>query len=68
MNTLKIILKPDTLNSMDNLHDIMMQALLMERSNFIELLVMNGFVMRAFLTVERLRQLYNDSVSLFRVP
>ena len=47
---------------MGSLHDIMMQALLMERLQFIELLVMNGFVMRKFLTVERMRQLYNDAV------
>lgn len=56
----------DTLNTIDSLHDIMMQALLMERVNFIELLVMNGFVMRKFLTVERLRTLYNDAAFKFK--
>ena len=44
-------------------HDIMIDALAYERSSFIELLVMNGFLMRPFLTVERLRELYNKSVS-----
>ncbi len=57
------IMAKDTLNTMSNLHDIMLQALLMERVHFIELLVMNGFVMRTFLTVERLRMLYNEAVS-----
>ena len=41
----------------------MTRALDLERTKFIELLVMNGFVMRSFLTVEKLRELYNDSVS-----
>ncbi len=47
----------------DNLDSIMIEALLMERSQFIEILVMNGFVMKNFLTVERLALLYNESVS-----
>ncbi len=42
----------------------MLQALLMERRAFIELLVMNGFVMKNFLTVEKLAKLYNEAVSL----
>ena len=44
-------------------HDIMIDALQSERCSFIELLVMNGFLMRPFLTVERLRELYNKSAS-----
>ena len=42
----------------------MLQSLLMERRAFIELLVMNGFVMKNFLTVEKLAKLYNEAVSL----
>ena len=61
------VMAKDTLNTMSNLHDIMMQALLMERVQFIELLVMNGFVMRTFLTVERLRMLYNEAVYYFKI-
>ena len=44
-------------------HDIMIDALQSERCSFIELLVMNGFLMRPFLTVVRLRELYNKSAS-----
>ena len=36
----------------------------MERRAFIELLVMNGFVMKNFLTVEKLAKLYNEAVSV----
>lgn len=57
----KILIK-DSLRDVD-LKDIMMRALLLERVNFIELLAMNGFVMRSFLTVEMLRRLYNEAVS-----
>ena len=46
--------------------DIMIQAILMERIGFIELLLMNGFVMKTFLTVERLAVLYNEQV-VFRI-
>lgn len=55
---------PDSLNDQHALGEIMFRALVMERANFIELLVMNGFVMRSFLTVEKLRTLYNEAVSL----
>ena len=41
----------------------MIQAILMERIGFIELLLMNGFVMKTFLTVEKLAVLYNEQVS-----
>ena len=44
--------------------DIMIQAILMERIGFIELLLMNGFVMKNFLTVEKLAHLYNEEVQL----
>ena len=54
----------DDLRKDDSLDDIMLQALLMERREFIELLVMNGFVMKNFLTVEKLAKLYNEAVSL----
>ena len=46
--------------------DIMIQAILMERIGFIELLLMNGFVMKTFLTVEKLAVLYNEQV-VFRI-
>ena len=42
----------------------MLQALLLQRTAFIELLVMNGFVMKNFLTVEKLAKLYNEAVRL----
>ena len=52
----------DSLTKEDSLDDIMQQALLMERRAFIELLVMNGFVMKTFLTVDILAKLYNQAV------
>ena len=58
---------PDTLRKEDSLDDIMLQSLLMERRAFIELLVMNGFVMKNFLTVEKLAKLYNEAVSLLNL-
>ena len=45
------------------LDDIMLQSLLLERVKFIELLFVNGFMMRNFLTIEKLKFLYNESVS-----
>lgn len=57
------ILVGESLTGISGIDGIMMDAISMERINFIELLVMNGFVMRTFLTVERLRELYNRSVS-----
>ena len=45
----------------------MLQALLLQRTAFIELLVMNGFVMKNFLTVEKLAKLYNEAVRLLRL-
>ena len=44
----------------------MLQALLLQRTAFIELLVMNGFVMKNFLTVEKLAKLYNEAVTQFQ--
>lgn len=57
------ILKGESLVGISAMDSIMMDALDFERTKFIELLVMNGFVMRSFLTVERLRELYNRAVS-----
>ena len=54
----------DSLTKEDSLDDIMQQALLMERRAFIELLVMNGFVMKTFLTVDILAKLYNQAVRI----
>ncbi len=42
--------------------DTIRHALLKERVKFIELMIMNGFVMRNFLTVQNLAQLYNEAV------
>jgi hypothetical protein len=50
---------------MTALNATMMQALLMERVKFIELMLMNGFVMRNFINVETLRELYNDQVTIY---
>ena len=44
--------------------DIMLEAILFQRVKFVDLLLMNGFVLRNFLTVERLEILYNDGVRL----
>ena len=54
----------ESLVGVSNIDSIMMDALHFERTDFVELLVMNGFVMRNFLTVERLRELYNRAVKL----
>ena len=41
--------------------EVMTRALLMERVEFVELLILNGFSFRQYLTVARLRELYNES-------
>ena len=41
--------------------EVMTKALLMERVQFVELLILNGFSFRQFLTVARLRELYNEA-------
>ena len=46
--------------------EVMTKALLMERVEFVELLILNGVSFRQFLTVARLRELYNESS--FRHP
>ena len=43
--------------------DIMLQAILYQRKEFIDLLIMNGFLMQSFLTVKNLRILYQEGVS-----
>ena len=45
-----------------DLDEVMTKALLMERVAFVELLILNGFSIHKFLTVKRLRDLYNDAV------
>ena len=40
----------------------MIQAILMERIGFVDLLLTNGFIMKNFLTVEKLANLYNEQV------
>ena len=44
------------------LDELMIKALNMQRKNFIEALVVNGFSMGNFLTVEVLRELYQDAI------
>ena len=56
----------ESLKKNDSLDDIMLQGLLLQRTAFIELLVMNGFVMKNFLTVEKLAKLYNEAVTQFQ--
>ena len=41
----------------------MTKALLMERVEFVDLLLLNGFSIRQFLTVRRLRELYNEAAA-----
>lgn len=48
-----------------DLDDIMLKSLLLERVKFIELLFVNGFMMRNFLTVEKLKTLYNETVKCY---
>ena len=57
----------DALRTTSMLNETMKRALIMERVKFIELMVMNGFVMRGFLTVEILGMLYNDAVSILNL-
>ena len=45
----------------DLLSELMLKALLMDRKNFVEALVVNGFSMQKFLTVENLRELYEGA-------
>ena len=46
-----------------DLDEVMTKALLMERVEFVELLILNGFSLSKFLTVLKLRELYNESVA-----
>ena len=46
-----------------DLDEVMTKALLMERVEFVELLIMNGFSLHKFLNVLKLRELYNESVA-----
>ena len=57
----KILAHESTFIGQDS-EEIMLEAILHERVNFIDLLLLSGFVLRHFLTVERLEILYNDSV------
>ena len=43
--------------------EVMTRALLMDRVEFVELLILNGFSFRKYLTVSRLRELYNESAA-----
>lgn len=44
------------------LEEVMIRALLMDRKDFVELLILNGFSMADFLTVKNLRELYNQGL------
>ena len=46
----------------ESLEDVMIRALLMDRKDFVELLILNGFSMTDFLTVKNLRDLYNQGL------
>ena len=43
--------------------ELMIKALTMQRRNFVEALVVNGFSMTSFLTVEVLRELYQEAIT-----
>ena len=58
----KIFSKRDFQFEKGSLDEVMKKALLMERTNFVELLIMNGFSMNEFMTVKCLRELYNSAV------
>ena len=45
----------------DSVSELMLKALLMDRKNFVEALVVNGFSMQKFLTVGMLRELYEGA-------
>ena len=45
----------------DSVSELMLKALLMDRKNFVEALVVNGFSMQKFLTVGTLRELYEGA-------
>ena len=45
--------------------EVMSQALMMENVKFIEMLILNGFLFKKFLTVPKLRELYNTAVKSF---
>ena len=47
----------------ESMDELMLKALTMERKNFVEALVVNGFSMANFLTVEVLRELYQDAIN-----
>lgn len=46
--------------SMESLHCCMFDALLLNRVEFVKLLLENGVSLKKFLTIERLEQLYNS--------
>uniref|UniRef100_A0A183AFB2 LSDAT_euk domain-containing protein n=1 Tax=Echinostoma caproni TaxID=27848 RepID=A0A183AFB2_9TREM len=45
----------------ESLEPTMMEALLQDKPEFVRILLQNGIIMRQFLTVERLHELYNKS-------
>ena len=45
--------------------NVMSQALLSDKVEFVKMLIVNGFSLKWFLTVRRLRDLYNEAASLF---
>ena len=46
----------------DDLEDLMTQALLDQRLEFVDLFLHNGLIMQNYLTVNKLRYLYNSEV------
>merc|ERR1711884_651103 len=45
--------------------EVMSQALLRDRVGFVEMLILNGFSFQWFLTVSKLRELYNEAANIF---
>ena len=62
----KLMVRDAMSRASETLNETMKHALQKDRVKFIELMIMNGFVMSKFLTVETLAALYNDAVSRFK--
>ncbi|KAL3836753.1 hypothetical protein ACJMK2_022170 [Sinanodonta woodiana] len=60
----KKISKETIQQMVQGLDDFMMNAILMDRTEFVELLLQNGFDLKKFLTQEKLGQLYHKTISL----
>lgn len=52
---------------MHSLHCCMFDALLLNRVEFVKLLLENGVSLKQFLTIDRLEQLYNSVIDIFQI-